>query len=147
MSNKEADKTQGKATEVPPKAPESDELAALKAKLAESESRRKLAEERLGQSPPSAVRRGKDAGPAPGVVKGRATYLLKAPHYRLGEFYAAGEYVTVTDEAPSRTWKPVPYSAKARVLQPIPPKGAEVEPEEEVPDLTAKAPKGHNREL
>lgn len=49
----------------------------------------------------------------PEVVAGPATYVLKAPHYRNGNYYAVGDKITVVDEAPSVTWERVPDDGKA----------------------------------
>jgi hypothetical protein len=41
--------------------------------------------------------------------------VLKADHYRQGQYLSAGERITVTDEAPSRTWELVTKSTLAPV--------------------------------
>lgn len=41
----------------------------------------------------------------PERFRGTKTYRLKQPHYRDGQYYGAGEKITVTDEKPSRTWE------------------------------------------
>lgn len=60
-----------------------------------------------------------------GVVRGKACYVMKAPHYRLGELIPAGTVVQVEDERPSKTWRRVPMTRGAKVLPPIPPRGEE----------------------
>lgn len=58
-----------------------------------------------------------------GTVKGKATYLIKADHYRAGVgLIPSGSVVTVEDEVPSKTWKRVASNTKgAQLLQkPVP---------------------------
>ena len=58
-----------------------------------------------------------------GVVPGTVRYRLTKPIFRGGVYIEAGEIITVTDEAPGRTWVPleasapvVPMTAKSSTL-------------------------------
>lgn len=53
-------------------------------------------------------------------VKGKATFIISAPHYRDGVLYPAGTAVTIDGEIPSKTWKKVALDKSAPVL--VPPK-------------------------
>lgn len=90
------------------------ELAAIEAEISQVEvasrlidAKARLAELRKKVPPvePSFVNaRGQRI---PERYRGTKTYRLGQPHYREGVYHDAGGTITVTDEVPSRTWKPV----------------------------------------
>jgi hypothetical protein len=110
----------------------------------EAKLRREIREEiladlqdRLADSPMAAVIRDLQAPRRPKIIKGKRTYVLTQPHYRNGRLYAAGEKITVVDEAPGRTWVPIEeHEAKLKQER----EGAENPPPDLLPGRAAQLP-------
>lgn len=57
------------------------------------------------------------------IVPGTHTYRLTQPQYREGKYYQAGEHITVTDEAPGKTWVEVKEKAAIELVDVVAPEG------------------------
>lgn len=65
----------------------------------------------------NAARNASQPPPLDEKYKGTKKYRLRAPHYRRGVYYAAGDVITVTDEKPSKTWVPVEERQVTQVVE------------------------------